>query len=146
MNEKERIEYIINHYGLSPSSFADHLGINRSSISHILSERNKPSMDIFIKIANAYKELSTDWLFLGVGDVFKANNKSYSKTNIIDDELTHTKINQADYLFNPEIKSFDRNIIEHSYENMESKKMENKKQIGVIILYNDKTSEFYPSI
>lgn len=145
MNEKERIEYIINHYGLSPSSFADYLGINRSSISHILSERNKPSMDIFIKIANSYKELSTDWLFLGIGDVFKANNKSNTETNILEDKLRNPKINQSD-LFNTDVKSYDKNIIEHSTEKNESNIIENKKQIGVIILYNDKTSEFYPSI
>ncbi len=47
---------------LSPSKFADEIGVQRSSISHILSGRNKPSLDIVQKIIRRYPEIGTDWL------------------------------------------------------------------------------------
>ena len=49
MNERERIEYLIEAHGLTSSQFADKTGIPRASVSHILSGRNKPSLEILQK-------------------------------------------------------------------------------------------------
>lgn len=56
------IKSIIVAKNLSPSHFADEIGVQRSSISHILSGRNKPSLDIVQKIIRRFPELGTDWL------------------------------------------------------------------------------------
>ena len=56
------IKSFIVSKNLSPSKFADEIGVQRSSISHILSGRNKPSLDIVQKIIRRYPEIGTDWL------------------------------------------------------------------------------------
>ena len=68
MNERERIEFIISMYGLSPSQFADKTGIPRASVSHILSGRNKPSLEILQKVAAVFPEVDLNWLMLGNGE------------------------------------------------------------------------------
>lgn len=67
MNERERIEFIINSYGLTSSQFADKTGIPRASVSHILSGRNKPSLEVLQKVAAVFPEVDLQWLMLGVG-------------------------------------------------------------------------------
>ena len=62
MNLAEKIELIIKRKQLSSSQFADILGIPRSSISHILSGRNKPSLDVVQKILTAFPEISAEEL------------------------------------------------------------------------------------
>ncbi len=62
MNLAGKIELIIKRKQLSSSQFADILGIPRSSISHILSGRNKPSLDVVQKILTAFPEISAEEL------------------------------------------------------------------------------------
>ena len=45
----DRVKKIISANGLTSSSFADKIGVPRSSISHVLSGRNNPSLDLIIK-------------------------------------------------------------------------------------------------
>jgi len=63
----KRIQLIMDHYNLSASTFADSLAVGRSSISHILSGRNKPSLDFVLKIAKVYPETNLYWLLEGKG-------------------------------------------------------------------------------
>ena len=44
-----RIEKIRNNHKLTAASFATKIGVQRSAMSHILSGRNKPSLDFFNK-------------------------------------------------------------------------------------------------
>ncbi|WP_418498547.1 helix-turn-helix transcriptional regulator [Flagellimonas sp.] len=62
-----RIQVVIAYYGLSVSAFADEIGVQRSSISHLLSGRNKPSLDFVMKLVNAYPEVNLYWLLKGEG-------------------------------------------------------------------------------
>ena len=68
MNERDRIEYLMNLYGLTPSQFSDKTGIQRASVSHILSNRNKPSLEILLKIYHAFKDVELAWLVAGEGN------------------------------------------------------------------------------
>lgn len=63
-----RIKTIIDHYGLSVSAFADVIGVQRSSISHLLNGRNKPSLDFVMKLVDAYPEVDLYWLLQGKGE------------------------------------------------------------------------------
>lgn len=62
-----RIQTVIDHYGLSVSAFADEIGVQRSSISHLLNGRNKPSLDFVMKLVTAYPEVNLYWLLKGEG-------------------------------------------------------------------------------
>ncbi len=56
---------------LTPSKFADTIGVQRSSVSHILSGRNKPSFDFLQKTLKAFPGLSAEWLMLGKGKIYE---------------------------------------------------------------------------
>lgn len=53
--------------GLKSSALADSIGVNRATISHILSGRNKPSIDFLEKLLNAYPNINANWLITGIG-------------------------------------------------------------------------------
>ena len=52
---------------LKSSAFADKIGVNRATISHILSGRNKPSIDFLEKLLYVYPEVNANWLITGIG-------------------------------------------------------------------------------
>ncbi len=62
---KIRIKKIMDESGLSASKFADKIGVPRSGLSHVLSGRNKPSLDYVVKILNAFPGLDPNWLIRG---------------------------------------------------------------------------------
>ncbi|SOD81955.1 helix-turn-helix transcriptional regulator [Spirosoma fluviale] len=58
----DKIKQILIDKNLTPSYFADEIGVQRSSISHILSGRNRPSFDIIQKIIRRFPELGYEWI------------------------------------------------------------------------------------
>lgn len=62
-----RIKKVMDYHQLSASLFADKIGVQRSSISHILSGRNKPSLDFILKITDKFKDVDIHWLLNGKG-------------------------------------------------------------------------------
>ena len=64
----KRLQNVIDYYGESASSFAEKIGVQRSSISHILSGRNKPSLDFILKILSSFPEVELYWLLNGKGE------------------------------------------------------------------------------
>lgn len=73
----KRLEKILDYYNLSASSFADKIGVQRSSISHLLSGRNKPSLDFILKILDVFPEIDLYWILNGKGS-FPKNNEEYN--------------------------------------------------------------------
>jgi len=70
----ERILEILKIKNLSPAQFADLIGVQRSSISHLISGRNKPSLEFIQKILKAFPEINTDWMLSGKGPVMNQEN------------------------------------------------------------------------
>lgn len=75
----KRLERILKYYGLSASGFADSIGVQRSSISHLLTGRNKPSLEFVLKVVKTYPEVNLYWLLNGKGTF---PSKSPSATTI----------------------------------------------------------------
>lgn len=73
----KRLQKIMDFYDLSAASFADKIDVGRSSISHLLSGRNKPSLDFVMKILENFPEVELYWLLNGKGN-FPASSKSKS--------------------------------------------------------------------
>ncbi|WP_027381553.1 helix-turn-helix transcriptional regulator [Chryseobacterium daeguense] len=73
MSLNERISKVIEYSGLTPSEFADEVDVQRSSISHITSGRNKPSLEFIIKIKSRFPEILWDWLVNGDGEMLKSD-------------------------------------------------------------------------
>ena len=62
-----RLKNWMESEGLKSSQLADNIGVNRATISHILSGRNKPSIDFLQKLLSAYPNLNSNWLITGIG-------------------------------------------------------------------------------
>lgn len=115
----KRLQKVIDYYGESASSFAEKIGVQRSSISHILSGRNKPSLDFILKVLHAFPEVDLYWLFNGRGhfplNVENENDRAQNKTNHQPaPQTTETKINQQILTENPEDKTIERIVIFYS--------------------------------
>lgn len=61
----ERIQELLKAKNLTPSQFADEIGIQRSGMSHLLSGRNKPSLEFVYKVLRRYPEINAEWLIRG---------------------------------------------------------------------------------
>lgn len=79
MEFNDRITKVIEYTELSPAEFAEEIGVQRSSISHIISGRNKPSLDFIMKIKNKFPDLEWDWLINGKGEML--HNKDVEKSD-----------------------------------------------------------------
>lgn len=62
---KDRLKHIMEQHALTPASMADKMGIQRSSISHLLSGRNKPSYDFIYKFLKTYSFVDAHWFITG---------------------------------------------------------------------------------
>jgi transcriptional regulator with XRE-family HTH domain len=68
---EDRLLKLLDTEQLSSAKFADAIGVQRSSVSHILSGRNKPSFDFLQKTLKAFPMLNAEWLILGEGDMYE---------------------------------------------------------------------------
>lgn len=130
-NEKfiKRLQKVIGFYGESASSFAEKIGVQRSSISHILSGRNKPSLDFVLKVLSTYPEVELYWLLNGKGSFpLEEKNDVEPKT---------------------QIKSYGNTKPESSTEAIDSiSQMANSKEKAIeriVIFYSDGTFEHFKS-
>jgi transcriptional regulator with XRE-family HTH domain len=55
--------------GLTAAQFAEKIGISASSLSHILSGRNNPSLEVVMKIHQEYDYINLNWLLYGKGEM-----------------------------------------------------------------------------
>ena len=62
---QDRIRLILKANQMTSSEFADRVGVNRASLSHVLSGRNKPSHDFLSKIINEFPNVNASWLITG---------------------------------------------------------------------------------
>ena len=71
-----RLKEVMDYHHLSATLFAEKIAVQRSSISHILSGRNKPSLDFILKITNTFKDVDIYWLLNGKGSFPKEDTKN----------------------------------------------------------------------
>ena len=90
MTINDRISEVMKYSGLSPADFSEKIDVQRSSISHIMSGRNKPSLDFIVKIKNTFPEINWDWLINGEGQMLENANRPAGATaslfNLIDED------------------------------------------------------------
>ncbi len=89
-----RLEQILQYYDLSASVFADRIGVQRSSISHLLTGRNKPSLEFVLKVVKAFPEVNLYWLLNGKGSF--PSSKESSISSILSDSATKAPITRSE--------------------------------------------------
>ncbi|MFM6949260.1 MAG: helix-turn-helix transcriptional regulator [Aquirufa sp.] len=106
MNLSRKIELLIQKKQMSSSQFADKLGIPRSSISHILSGRNKPSLDVVQKILSNFPEISAEELLFEdqTLKILNSTSSNFQEQDLLKENLTIGTL-------------FDQNLTEPSESN-----------------------------
>ncbi len=142
---KDRIIQFLKENNLTSTKFADVIGVQRSSISHILSGRNKPSYDFIEKMLLSYPDMNAQWLITGKGNMF-VNQPSLFKTDekIIENVLTSPELHiQNSVNTNTELKETkeEKEISAKTLNSDTEKKIIEK----VLIFYENGTfKEFIP--
>ncbi len=77
---KERLVQLLDLEQLTPSKFADIIGVQRSSVSHVVSGRNNPSYDFLQKTLKAFPGLNAEWLILGKGTMYEQMGRGVTGT------------------------------------------------------------------
>jgi len=145
MELKDRIIKFIESENITPSVFADKIGVQRSSISHILSGRNNPSYEFILKILNHYQNLNAEWLLTGTGDIYKTIPITNPKVNLFEHESNPSEKRL------PEVKSATPTSEQSEQPSLQSiaekgsEPEQNKRIDKIIIFYADKTfSQYFP--
>ena len=77
-----RLKKVMSYYNETAASFSEKIGVQRSSISHILSGRNKPSLEFVMKILSSYDDVDLYWLLNGKGVFPNTETKTVTPKNI----------------------------------------------------------------
>jgi transcriptional regulator with XRE-family HTH domain len=148
----KRLEIILDYYSLNASTFADKIGVQRSSLSHLLSGRNKPSLDFILKIMDVFPEVDLYWILNGKGTFPKSELENEiniaTPTPIVVDPIEETKIEKQPDLFS-EKNSNAKNQMEENLPNLfsNSKIASSVKTDGeidrIVIFYTNGTFKTY---
>ena len=151
---KERLIQLLDLEQLSPSKFADIIGVQRSSISHVISGRNKPSFDFLQKTLKAFPGLNASWLLLGEGTMYEQMGRT-STGNLFDTQESE-KVLQEEHIQEPgeteaEIPSVKETVLDSPAEPSETEvptreepetasgSAAKKRIVQVMVIYEDDT-------
>ena len=115
-----RLKEIMVNNNLNSATFAEQVGVQRSSVSHVMSKRNKPSLDFILKIVNSFEEVTLDWLLFD-------NNLKCSPSSKFDSKFVNSKID-SDLNKSP-------NVLTNKQSPMEIKT--NSDVVQIIQIYKD---------
>lgn len=137
-----QLQKIMDHFSLSTTELSDTILVPRATISHLMSERNKPSLEFITKLHTRFPTLNLEWLIYG------------KEPFLITDKEAHTidKSIEKEPVFTPNISIEEREIDVSIEKNIEQKGIENEEKIlsfpkkdveAVVILYTDGTFKHY---
>ncbi|WP_379963712.1 helix-turn-helix transcriptional regulator [Epilithonimonas sp. UC225_85] len=170
MEFNDRITKVIEYSELTPAEFAEEIGVQRSSISHIISGRNKPSLDFITKIKSAFPKFEWDWLINGEGemliqektaetieektetvekkkpslpDLFSLiDDENFGKEDSTDNSVKNDNVRESDISYPKSEKNILSNSqpLEKTVQKQESKTKNVKR---IVFFYEDGTFETY---
>ena len=144
----KRLEIILDYYNLSASAFADKIGVQRSSMSHLLSGRNKPSLDFIIKVIEVFPEIDLYWILNNTGTFPRSETKPDSaeekKTTPKEEVVLATELQSPD-LFSAAIHKTDENEIQPTINPHPAPAISNNDNNieRIVIFYKDGTFKNY---
>ncbi len=148
---KDRIIKFIESEHLTAAEFADRIGVQRSSVSHVLNGRNNPGFSFIQKILESFPSINPRWLIIGEGDVYNSNIKrasvESSSKNLfteVSKNIEPKEINNENFKDKSENKQ-DTTIKHETVENVR-KVASPRRIVKVLIFYDDHTFEdFQPA-
>jgi transcriptional regulator with XRE-family HTH domain len=92
---KDRVKQVMESESLTPKEFSEKLSIQRSSLSHVFSGRNKPSLDFIMKLTQVFPHLSMEWILHGRGEMH-SKQLSSADSNPVTNVTSETVLVQND--------------------------------------------------
>lgn len=129
----KRLRLLLENERLTSSQFAKIVGYRPSSISHILSGRNKPGFDFIQEILKKFDTINPEWLILGRGEMYRTSDKviDSNKDSAFRESITKSKVESepdSPYITDVKVKSDGKVIVK------------------VLVFYSDQTfTEYIPS-
>jgi transcriptional regulator with XRE-family HTH domain len=152
---EDRLVALLKSEGINPTRFAERIGVQRSSMSHILSGRNKPSFDFIIKILDSFPAVNPDWLLRGKGLMYKDDIPQQPS---LFDTVSGSVINKPSGISARDVSVSKDNISEETLKNIRegnppASSSEKKNDVTdpkpiekIVIFYSDKTfSDYFPN-
>lgn len=141
---KQRVLAVIEHEQLTDAQFAEAIGISRGAVSQIKSGRSYPSLDVALKILERFPTLSSDWLLLGKGEMYKHDEPSssvsqFAENPFLPEEASVLNDNRSHYGVN-----YPQNTPQPAYiERVVCKETPSKSVEKIVIFYSDSTFDTF---
>ena len=168
---KERLLQLLDLEQITPSKFADIIGVQRSSVSHVISGRNKPSYDFLHKTLKAFPGLNASWLMMGEGTMYEQMGRTVpgnlfdtpemppedpnpvqiperdpGSAEILDSESPSQQVKEDSTASENTGKTEKTEATPFSEEHAESESKTERKIVQVMVIYDDDTFRtFAPS-
>ena len=153
MKFSKQLQKIMHHFGLSTTELADKIMVPKATISHLISERNKPSLEFIMKLHTTFPTLNLEWLiyekepFLITEIHPKSIENDQIKTPVLDEILeveTVNEIENEDQSENETEEIEPKNISQNITENPKNILSFQSKEIDcIVIFYNDGSFKKY---
>ena len=112
-NFSKRLQKILDFYGVTATLFSEKIAFNRSTISHLLSGRNKPSLEFVMKVLQSYPEVDLYWLLYGKGSFPTTFNKVNTQIKATNKQNALPGVEAENSIFeNMELKNSNTSAIE----------------------------------
>ena len=83
MDIRERFLEVMKSEGMNAKDFSLEVGISAATMSNIMNGKNNPSLDVIQKVLDRFRALSSDWLVLGVGSMYREKSKSRDDNQLL---------------------------------------------------------------
>ncbi len=147
---EDRIRLLLEKEQLSSAEFADRIGIQRPTVSHVLSGRNKPGYTFLQRILTSFPSISARWLLLGEGEMYTNRPKQSPPADLF---ATHHNVNDSSDAVPYKSKLTTTTAQQKSYlptseKQPETERKEVKQRVEIekiVVFYSDKTfGEYFP--
>ncbi len=119
MDIKEKIEKIMEKEQMNSAQFAAAIGIQGSTLSHILNGRNNPSLDVLTKILKYFQTISSDWLLMDLGSMYRTEKQSQVPTLFDNIDETTSKTSSLDQKYAQKINTHSTTIQQNNVSSSE---------------------------
>jgi len=119
-----RLQKILDYYSISATELSNQISFNRSTISHLLSGRNKPSLDFVMKVLQKFPEVELYWLLNGKGTFPSKKMSSTTASSILQNEVK-----------NPTPIKNETEVVPSSFNSSDISKSFSEDEIDRIIIF-----------
>lgn len=146
--ERERLMKLMETEGLNAKQFANEVGIQAGTISNIVNGRNKPSLEVLQKVLHRFRTVSSDWMILDSGSMYRPIGEAQSRTlfdelpveppMIVPDESDEEKNETAQEHNNYGVKEQQNKV---SPAGARGEAIRNRKIEKIVVFFDDGTYE-----